>query len=110
MGYHLTLPAIIARKRAIWSRTVKNSRRRKRKMPKKANPTQKKVYPECGTCGKKNHSEERSWQGAGAHLKPKRTRRDDSSDNNPDSKVQIPHYNSVSSGYGSTSKKDDQKN
>ena len=32
--------------------------------------TQKKTYPECGTCGKKNHPEERCWQGAGAHLKP----------------------------------------
>ena len=32
-------------------------------------PTQKTVYPECGTCGKKKHLEERCWQGAGTHLK-----------------------------------------
>ena len=40
----------------------------------KGKPTQKKVYPECGTCGKNNYPEERCWQGAGAHLKPKHDR------------------------------------
>ena len=29
-------------------------------------------YPPCDTCGKKNHSTERCWQGAGAHLRPKK--------------------------------------
>ena len=56
--------------------------------PKRQQPTQKKTYIECGTCGKTDHPEERCWQGAGAHLKPKPTRPDDSSDNNPNSKSQ----------------------
>ena len=51
--------------------------------------TQKKAYPECETSGKKNRPEERCWQGAGAHLKPKRNRPEDSSDNTPDSKTQM---------------------
>ena len=54
--------------------------------------TQKKTYPQCGTCGKTNHPEERCWQGAGAHLKLKRTRPEDSSDNIPDSKLQKLQY------------------
>ena len=29
---------------------------------------QRPTYPPCDTCGKKNHSTERCWQGAGAHL------------------------------------------
>ena len=60
---------------------VKDCEKRKKKKEKDAQqgkPTQKKVYPKCGTCGKTNHPEERCWQGAGAHLKPKRTRPEDS--------------------------------
>ena len=34
---------------------------------------QRPIYPECPTCGKKNHPVERCWEGAGAHLRPKRT-------------------------------------
>ena len=82
---------------------------KKEKDAQKGKPTQKKVHPECRTCGKKNHPEERCWQGAGAHLKPKRTRPEVPSDRNPDSKMQKPQYNSTSSGSQSTSKKDDQK-
>ena len=34
---------------------------------------QRSTYPPCDTCGKKNHPFERCWQGAGPHLRPKRT-------------------------------------
>ena len=40
------------------------------------------TYPECPTCGKKNHPVERCWKGAGAHLRPKRTRPEDKADEN----------------------------
>ena len=33
---------------------------------------QRPTYPPFDTCGKKNHSTERCWQGAGAHLRPER--------------------------------------
>ena len=33
---------------------------------------QRPTYQPCDTCGKKNHSAERCWQGTGAHLRPKR--------------------------------------
>ena len=60
-------------------------KKKKEKDAQQGKSTQKKTYPECGTCGKKNHPEERCWQGAGAHLKPKRTRPEDSTDNKPNS-------------------------
>ena len=69
---------------------VKNCEKVKKKKEKDAQqskPTQKKVYSESGTCGKKS-PEERCWQGTGAHLKPKRNRPEDSSNNNSDSKIQ----------------------
>ena len=56
-------------------------KKKKEKDAQQGKTTQKKTYPKCGTCGKTNHPEERCWQGAGAHLKPKRTRPEDSSDN-----------------------------
>ena len=40
---------------------------KKKKDAQNAKPTPKKTYPECGTCGKKNHPEERCWRGAGAY-------------------------------------------
>ena len=67
------------------------------KIAQQGKSTQKKVYPKCGTCGKTNHPEERCWQGAGAHPKPKRTRPEDQSDNDPDSKASKPHYKPASS-------------
>ena len=68
---------------------VKECEKLKKKTEKDARQTDlPNVYPECGTSGRKNHPEERCWQGAGAHLKPKRIRPEDSNDNNPDSKVQ----------------------
>ena len=45
-------------------------KKKKEKDAQQGKQTQKKTYPESGTCGKKNHPEERCWQGAGAHLKP----------------------------------------
>ena len=61
-------------------------KKKKEKNAQQGKSTQKKTYPECGTCGKKNHPEERCWQGAGAHLKPKRTRPEDSTENKPNTK------------------------
>ena len=110
MCYHLTLLATIAKRRKpTWSRTEKR-KTKKEKDAQKGKPTQKKIYLAFGTCGKKYHPEERCWQGAGSHLKPKRTRLEDSLDNNPESRVPKPQYSSTSSGSQSTSKKDDQKN
>ena len=43
---------------------------------------QRPTYPECPTCGKKNHPVERCWKGAGAHLRPKRTRPEDKANEN----------------------------
>ena len=51
--------ATTARKRATWSRTAKNWKRKKEKDAQQGKSTQKKTYSECGTCGKKNHPEER---------------------------------------------------
>ena len=53
----------------------------------KGKPTQGKTNPKCGTCDKTNHFEERSWQGAGGHLKPKRTTPKDPSDSILESKA-----------------------
>ena len=41
---------------------------------------QRPTYPECPTCGKKNHLVERCWKGTGAHLRPKRTRPENKAD------------------------------
>ena len=73
---------------------VKDCEKMKQKKEKDAQQgktTQKKTYPKCGTCGKTNYPEERYWQATGAHLKPKRTRPEDSADNDPDSKASKPH-------------------
>ena len=37
----------------------------------------KKEYPKCPTCDKTNHPAERCWKGAGAHLKPKNLKLED---------------------------------
>ena len=73
-------------------------------------PTQKKTYPECGTCDKTNHPDERCWQGAGAHLKLKRTRSEDSNDNKPNSKAQKRQNKPTSSSSQSSSSNDESKN
>ena len=104
--------ATIARKRAIWSKTVKNSKRKKKKIfANKANQPRKKLILSVElNCGKKNHPEERCWQGAGAHLKPKRTRSEDPSDNKLDSKAPKLHPKPPSSNSQPSSKNDDSKN
>ena len=84
-------------------------KKEKEKKAQQGKSTQKKVYPKCGTCGKTNHPEDRCWQGAGAHLKPKRTRPEDPSDNDPDSEASNSHYKPASSSSQSSSSKDDSK-
>ena len=85
-------------------------KKKKEKDAQQGKQTQKKTYPECGTCGKKNHPEERCWQGAGAHLKPKRTRPDDANDGKPNSKAQKPQNKSTSSNSQTSSSNDESKN
>ena len=77
-----------------WSRTARSWKRRK-KDAQQGKPTQKKVYPECRTCGKENYPEERCLQGAGAHLKPKPIRPEDSINNNPNTRLQYKYLVSV---------------
>ena len=85
-------------------------KKKKEKDAQQGKQTQKETYPECGTCGKKNHPEERCWQGAGAHLKPKRTRPDDANDGKPTSKAQKPQNRPTSSNSQSSSSNDESKN
>ena len=85
-------------------------KKKKEKDAQQGKSTQKKTYPECGTCGKKNHPEERCWQGAGAHLKPKRTRPEDSTENKPNPKAQKPQTKPTSSGSQSSYPNDESKN
>ena len=85
-------------------------KKKKEKDAQQGKQTQKKTYPECGTCGKKNHPEERCWQGAGTHLKPKRTRPDDANDGKPNSKAQKPQNKSTSSNSQASSSNDESKN
>ena len=87
----------------------KKLKKKKEKDAQQGKSTQKKTYPECGTCGKKNHPEERCWQGAGAHLKPKRTRPEDSTDNKPNSKAQKPQTKPTSSSSQSSYPNDESK-
>ena len=56
-------------------------KKKKEKDAQQGKTTQMKTSPKCGTCGKTNDPEELSWQGAGAHPKPKRTSPEDLSDN-----------------------------
>ena len=55
-------------------------RKLKRKEEQRRNEGQdiKKEYPKCPTCDKINHPAERCWKGAGAHLKPKNLKLDNS--------------------------------
>ena len=55
-------------------------RKLKRKEEQRRNKGQdtKKEYPKCPTCDKTNHPAERCWKGAGAHLKPKNLKLDNS--------------------------------
>ena len=67
---------------------------------------------ECPTCGKENHPAERCWKGAGAHLRPKRTRSDDKPDETSgDEKSSKKSSNTeLTSSSQSTSRKTDSKN
>ena len=60
--------------------TKDECRKLKRKEEQKRNDGQgaKKEYPKCPTCDKTNHPAERCWKGAGAHLKPKNLKLEDS--------------------------------
>ena len=104
--HHLQL---LQRKRPQGQR-LRETKKEKRKDAQQGKQTQKKTYPECGICGKKNPPEERCWQGAGAHLKPKRTRSEESNDNKPNSKAPKPHNKPTSSSYQSSSSNDESKN
>ena len=47
--------------------------KKKRKVEDKSDKKpQRPTYPECPTCSKTNHTAEKCWKGAGAHLRPKR--------------------------------------
>ena len=85
-------------------------KKKKEKDAQQGKSTQKKTYPECGTCCKKNHPEERCWQGAGAHLKPKRTGPEDSTENKPNPKAQKPQTKPTSSSSQSSYPNDESKN
>ena len=71
-----TPKALTAKQPVISTKCLKRKKKKqtKHKIGKKP---QRQTYPPCETCGKKNHPPERCWQGAGAHLRPKRTRHDE---------------------------------
>ena len=73
---------------------------------------QRPTYPECPTCGKKNHPVERCWKGAGAHLRPKRTRPEDKADDtSADEKSSKKSTNPETTSSGqSSSRNNDSKN
>ena len=51
-------------------------KKKERNGTKNGKKPQRPTYPECPTCSKTNHPEEKCWRGAGAHLRPKRNRQD----------------------------------
>ena len=57
-----------------------NLKKKKEMEDKNGKKPQRPTYPECPTCKKTNHPAERCWKGAGAHLRPKRTRPEDKAD------------------------------
>ena len=73
---------------------------------------QRPTYPPCDTCGKKNHPTERCWQGAGAHLRPKRTQTEQNDRNAIDSEGKPKKANDPETATSSQSntKKSDSKN
>ena len=87
-------------------------KKKKESEDKNGKKPQRPTNPECPTCGKKNHPVERCWKGAGAHLRPKRTRPEDKADDTSgDEKLSKKSTNPVttSSSY-SSSRKTDSKN
>ena len=79
---------------------------------KKGKKPQRPTYPECPTCGKKNHPVERCWKGAGAHLRPKRTRPEDKADDTSGDEKSSKKSTSpeTTSSSHSSSRKTDSKN
>ena len=73
---------------------------------------QRPTYPPCDTCGKKNHSTERCWQGAGAHLRPKRpqTEQKDANASTSEGKPKTTNDSATTSSSQSNTKKTDSKN
>ena len=73
---------------------------------------QRPTYPECPTCGKKNHPAERCWKGAGAHLRPKRTQPEDIADetSGDEKSSKKPSNTEATSSGQSTSRKNGSKN
>ena len=73
---------------------------------------QRPTYPPCDTCGKKNHSTERCWQGAGAHLRPKRqqTEQKDANASTSEGKPKTISDSTATSSSQSNTKKTDSKN
>ena len=53
----------------------------KRNGGQKLEKSQRQTYPLCRKCGKKNLPPDRCWQGADAHVRPKRTRHDEKANN-----------------------------
>ena len=56
-------------------------KKRKEMEEKNVKKPQRSTYPPCDTCRKKNHPTERCWQGAGAHLRPKKTQSEEKVNN-----------------------------
>ena len=73
---------------------------------------QRPTYPPCDTCGKKKHSTERCWQGAGAHLRPKRpkTEQKDANASTSEGKPKTTSDSATTSSSQSNTKKTDSKN
>ena len=73
---------------------------------------QRPTYPPSDTCGKKNHSTERCWQGAGAHLRPKRpqTEQKDANASTSEGKPKTTSDSAATSSSQSNTKKTDSKN
>ena len=73
---------------------------------------QRPTYPPCDTCGKKNHSTERCWQGAGAHQRPKRlqTEQKDANASTSEGKPKTTSDSTATSSSQTSIKKTDSKN
>ena len=73
---------------------------------------QRPTYPPCDTCGKKIHPTERCWQGAGAHLRPKRMQTEQNDRNAIDSEGKPKKANDPETATSSqpNTKKSDSKN
>ena len=87
-------------------------KKKKESEAKNGKKPQRQTYPECPTCSKTNHPAEKCWRGAGAHLRPKRNRKDPNDtelreDESTHTKTEKP---TTSSSGQSTSKKPESKN